>query len=240
MRTGTKRWCIRTRTILICITGIGTRSLLRTILLLLLPALAAPASGTDAIVVLDRRQLRLERMHATPSHHLRLTLAYFEYSWNPETIHAAVRNSARIFAQCGVAIAKAELVRIDAPARFHDFHTPESRELARALRLPRPTIYFVAGTRQQPAFDAEAIGRGNSGTRPELRDTVWVARGARDLDIVLAHELAHVLMDSGEHSEESGNLLREDTAPQNMHLTQAQCTRLRETATSNGLLRPVR
>jgi hypothetical protein len=217
-----------------------TRSLLRTILLLLLPALAAPASGADAIVVLDRRELRLERVHATPSHHLRLTLAYFEYIWNPETIHAAVQNSARILAQCGVAIAKAELLRIDAPARFHDFHTPESRELARALPLPRPTIYFVAGTRQQPAFDAEAIGRGNSGTRPELRDTVWVARGARDVDIVLAHELAHVLLDSGEHSEESGNLMREDTAPQNTHLTQAQCTRLRETATSNGLLRSVR
>jgi hypothetical protein len=240
MRTGTKPWCIHTRTILICITGIGTRSLARTILLLLLPALAAPASGTDAIVVLDRRELRLERIHATPSHHLRLTLAYFEYSWNPETIHAAVRNSARIFAHCGVAIAKAELVRIDAPARFHDFHTPESRQLARALRFPRPTIYFVARTRQQPAFEAEAIGRGNSGSRPELRDTVWVARGARDLDIVLAHELAHVLMDSGEHTEESGNLMREDTAPQNTYLTQAQCTRLRETATSNGLLRPVR
>ena len=240
MRTGTKRWCIRTRTILICITGIGTRSLLRTIFLLLLPALAAPASGADAIVVLDRRELRLERIHATPSHHLRLTLAYFEYSWNPETIHAAVRNTARILAQCGVTIAKAELVRIDAPARFHDFHTPESRELARALPLPRPTVYFVAGTRQLPAFEAEAIGRANSGSRPELRDTVWVARGARDLDIVLAHELAHVLMDSGGHVAEPGNLMREDTAPGNTRLDEAQCNRLRETATANGLLRPVR
>jgi len=218
----------------------GTRSLLRTFLLLLLPALAAPASGADAIVVLDRRELGLERVHATPSHHLGLALAYFEHSWNPEAIHAAVRSSARILAQCGVAVAKAELVRIDAPARFRNFHTPDSRELARALRLPRPTIYFVARTRQLPAFEAEAIGRANSGSRPELRDTVWVTRGARDLDIVLAHELAHVLMDSGEHSEESGNLMREDTAPQNTYLTQAQCARLRETASSNGLLQPVR
>jgi hypothetical protein len=240
MRTGMGRWCIRTRTILICITGMGTRSLLRTILLLLLPALAAPASGADAIVVLDRRELRLERVHATPSHHLGLALAYFEDSWNPEAIHAAVRGSARILAQCGVRISKAELVRIDAPARFHDFHTPESRELARALPLPGPTVYFVAGTRQLPAFEAEAIGRANSGSRPELRDTVWVTRGARDLDIVLAHELAHVLMDSGEHSEDSGNLMREDTAPQNRWLSAEQCVRLRETATTNGLLRPAR
>lgn len=202
--------------------------------------LATPVSGEDTIIVLDRRELRLERIHATPSHHLDLVLAYFDVGWRPDAIHAAVRSAARIFAQCGVAIAKAELVRIDAPARFHDFHTPESRELARALPLPRPTIYFVAGTRQQPAFDAEAIGRGNSGTRRELRDTVWVARGARDIDIVLAHELAHVLMDSGEHSAESGNLMREDTAPQNTHLTPAQCARLREAASANGLLQPLR
>jgi hypothetical protein len=216
------------------------KSLLRTVLFALLPALAAPASGDDSIVILDRRELNFERSPAMPSHHLSLVLAYFDVGWSPEAIHAAVRNSARILAQCGVRISKAELVRIDAPERYRDFHVPESRELARALSLPTPTIYFVAGTRQQPAFEAEAIGRGNSGTRPELRDTVWVTRGARDLDIVLAHELAHVLMDSGEHSEESDNLMREDTAPQNTHLTQAQCTRLRETATSNGLLRSVR
>ena len=131
-------------------------------------------------------------------------------------------------------------MRLEAPARYRVFDTPTSRELARELALSKPTIYFVAGTRQQPAFDAEAIGRGNSATRPELKDTVWVARGARDLDIVLAHELAHVLMDSGAHSGEPANLMREDTAPDNTRLNQAQCTRLRETATANGLLQPVR
>jgi hypothetical protein len=215
-------------------------SLSRTLIALLLSALCAPVWGGNTIAILDRRELAFERGAPGASHELNLVLAYFDVGWRPEAIHAAVRNSARILAQCAVAITKVELVRIDAPARFHDFHTPDSRALARALSLSRPTIYFVAGTRQRPAFEAEAIGRGNSGTRPELRDTVWVARGARDLDIVLAHELAHVLMDSGEHSEDLGNLMREDTAPQNTHLTQAQCTRLRETASSNGLLQPVR
>lgn len=215
-------------------------SLRRALLLLLLPALAAPAWGGDSISVLERRELALERSTAAPSHHLNLALAYFSGSWTPDVIQAAVRESARILAQCGVALAKAELVLIAAPARYRDFHTPDSRELARTLPLPKPTIYFVAGTRQQPAFDAEAIGRGNSGTRPELRDTVWVMRGARDLEIVLAHELAHVLMDSGEHSEAPGNLMREDTAPRNNRLSGAQCRRLRETATLNGLLLPAR
>ena len=211
--------------------------LLRMLLLLLV---LAPAWAGSSIAILDRQALAIGRSAATPSHRLDLVLAYFEDSWRPVTIRSAVRKSAQILAQCGVEIAKAELVRLDAPARFRVFDTPRSRELAGTLALSRPTIYFVADTRQQPAFEAEAIGRANSGTRPELRDTVWVTRGARDPDIVLAHELAHVLMDSGEHSEESGNLMREETTPQNTRLTQAQCARLRETATANGLLQPVR
>jgi hypothetical protein len=212
----------------------------RTLLLLLLPALAAPAWGEDSISVLERRELALERSAAAPTHHLSLVLAYFKGSWEPELIHTALRKTTAIFAQCGVAIAKAELVLIGAPARYRDFHTPASRELAHALGLPKPTIYFVVDTRQQPAFEAEAIGRGNSGTRPELRDTVWITRGTRDPEIVLAHELAHVLMNSGEHVVVPENLMREDTAPRNTRLTQAQCARLRETATVNGLLQPAR
>ena len=88
------------------------------------------------------------------------------------------------------------------------------------------------------AFDAEAIGRGNSQTRPELRDTVWITRGTRDLGIAMTHEIVHVLMDSGEHSEEPDNLMRDETAPGNSRLTPAQCARLLEAGTANGLLGP--
>ena len=63
-------------------------------------------------------------------------------------------------------------------------------------------------------------------------------RAATDLGIVLTHELAHVLMDSGEHSEAPGNLMHEDTAPANTKLSEAQCARLRDTGSTNGLLRP--
>jgi hypothetical protein len=151
---------------------------------------------------------------------------------------AQAQESARILGQCGVAMENAELVRIGAPDRFRDFHSSTSRELARSVPLRKPAVYFVAGTRQRPAFDAEAIGRGNSRTRPELAGTVWVTRAARDLGIALAHELAHVLMDSGEHSEEPGNLMRDETAPGNVRLSAAQCAQLRETGTANGLLSP--
>lgn len=210
---------------------------LRTLLVVPLTALCAPAWGADSIAVLERRALAIERT-AGASHYLDLTAAYFDDGWTPEAIQAALREGAQILAQCRIGIAHVALVRIGAPVRYRDFYTPISRELAGALALPKPTIYFVARTRQQPAFEAEAIGRGNSGSRPELRDTVWVTRGARDLGIVLAHELAHVLMDSGEHSDQPQNLLREETAPGRTRLDAAQCARLRDTASANGLLSP--
>ena len=205
---------------------------------LLLLLVVLPAFAQEPITILERRELPVAQATAAPTHRLVLTLAVLERAgWATDDIYAAVSESARILSQCGVALEKAELVRIGAPARFHVDYTPRSRELARALALPRPTIYFVADTRQRPAFDAEAIGRGNSGTRPELRDTVWITRAAADLGIVLSHELAHVLMNSGEHSEEPNNLMRENTSPENTSLSPDQCERLRATGLSNGLLR---
>ena len=207
------------------------------VVLVMLAALSAPAWGADSIAVLERRVLVIERT-ARASHHLELTVAYFDDSWTHEAIQAALREGAQILAQCQIGITRVALVRIGAPARYRDFYTPISRELASALALPKPTIYLVDRTRQQPAFEAEAIGRGNSASRPELRDTVWVTRGARDLGIVIAHELAHVLMDSGEHSGAPDNLMREETASGRVRLDAAQCARLRETASANGLLSP--
>ena len=192
------------------------------ILVLLLAALPAWGQNPEAVAVLERREIRLESIADPAARDLRLTLAFLEGTgWTAEAVLAAANESARILSQCGVALKTVELLRVGAPVRYHDFLTPVSRELAAALQLRKPTIYFVAGTRQHPAFDAEAIGRGNSGSRPELRDTIWLTRSTRDLGIVLAHELAHVLMDSGEHSEEQDNLMREDTAPENTRLSKA-------------------
>lgn len=175
------------------------------------------------------------RRHAT--HRLTLTLVYFTDSdWSRDAVVQAVGNAAEILEQCGMLLREVELVRVAAPRRYHYFNTPVSRELARTLRLARPAVYFVTDTRQQPAFDAEAIGRGNSKTRPELADSVWVTRATRDVGVALAHELVHVLTDSGEHVELAGNLMQAETTPENTRLTSTQCTRLRDVGTKNGLL----
>jgi len=211
---------------------------MRTLVFLLLAATPVYAQDTGPISVIERAEIPVARGVDAPPHGASVTFAYLENTgWGPEQILPAVAQLAKILEQCGVALTSAELVRIAAPARFRDFVTPTSRQLAQALQLAKPTVYFVAGTRQRPAFDAEAIGRGNSRTRPELADTVWITRGTRDLGIALAHELVHVLMDSGEHSDAPGNLMREETAREHTRLTDAQCTRIRITGLANGLVR---
>ena len=212
---------------------------MRMLFLLLLVAFPAWAQDSAAISVVERREVALAPVPGSPAYELRLTLAYLDGTgWTPGTIVEAANASARILAQCGLALKAVELIRVAAPSRFHDFLSPVSRELAAALQLRKPAVYFIAGTRQRPAFDAEAIGRGNSRTRPELRDTVWIARGTRDLEIAMTHELVHLLMDSGQHSEEPGNLMRDETAPGNSRLSAAQCKRIQETGGANGLLTP--
>ena len=96
-----------------------------------------------------------------------------------------MRETAAIFGQCGVAVDDAEWLSLSAPPRFLDFSTPVARELARLQPVRRPAVYLVRDTRNRPAFDAEAIGRGNSRSRPELADTVWITAATRDAGIVL-------------------------------------------------------
>jgi hypothetical protein len=211
----------------------------------LISATAAPAQD-EAVRVAARRVLRTADIYAQPpltgpAHELDVTLAYFQGSgWDEARIVGLFRQAAPILAQCRVVAARAEIVAIEAPESYRYYATPTARIVARRLGLAKPTVYFVVDTRQEPAFDAEAIGTGNSRTRPELAGTVWITRGARDPAHVLAHELVHVLADSGAHVEAPGNLMREDTDAQSTALTGAQCAAVIAGGTSNGWLKPRR
>jgi hypothetical protein len=205
----------------------------------------AVAGGGERIALVEQEtltaaQLGLSATGEPPSHTLHLTAVVLEGTgWMRREVLAAVVEVAALLAPCRVGLTGVELLRVGAPERFHDFHTPTARLLARQLQPGKPTLYFVRDTRQQPAFDAEAIGRGNSRTRPELADSVWVTRAAPDVGIVLAHELVHVLSDSGEHVAAPGNLMEDRSAPGNRALTAAQCAQLRTVGTRHGLLQAV-
>ena len=174
---------------------------------------------------------------AQPRLTLPLTVVVLNGSgWTRERADSALRDAAAILAQCGVTLEPAGFHIVEVPASRMDFSTPVARELARAHPMPRPTLYLVRDTRSRPAFEAEAIGRGNSATRPEIANTVWMTAGVRDPGIALAHELVHVLMDSGEHSDDARNLMRDETSQKSTKLSGAQCARLVDNGKANGLL----
>lgn len=196
-------------------------------------ALAQIPPGKPQAAPAAKRAARVKTTHL-----LHLTAVRLERAgWTEQGAMVVVRGAGRILAQCGVLLERVELVSLAVPPVYMDLATPVSGDLANNFRVTKPAVYFVRNTRRNPSFEAEAFGRGNTKTRPELTDTVWITFTARDPGIALAHELAHVLMDSGEHSEEPGNLMRDETSARNTTLTPAQCARLRDTATANGLLK---
>lgn len=167
------------------------------------------------------------------------TFTYFEdTAWTRADLRRHARRMADILGRCGIRVSRVEVHALDGPAVYRYFRTEIAERLARRLELPRPTVYFVRDTLAIHAYDAVAFGKSNSTTRPALRDTVWFTEDTRDPGLALAHELVHVLMDSGEHVETPGNLMRADTAPANTELTERQCREIVERGTANGLLEP--
>ena len=209
-------------------------------------ACAAFAQTTDDAPVRIVRSLAvaadaIEVGSATPpAHQMHLTLRVMSGTgWSAENVLDAAKRAAGILAQCAIRTS-IELHEFDGPKRYRSLFTPVSRDLAKRLALPKPAVLFVADTLQKPAFDAEAIGRSNGRTRPEMADTVWIVSGARDLPVVIAHELVHVLADSGVHSDEAQNLMRDEACLTSTRLTPAQCNAILVRASANGLLQPLK
>ena len=170
--------------------------------------------------------------------HFELTAVVIDGTgWQIADAQQAITQALPILAQCGVAPQRIRLVQIAAPEAYRDLSPQASRQLAAQLAPARPAIFFVRNTRMRPPFEAEAFGIGNTRARPELVSTIWVTRSAADLPETLAHELFHVIANSGEHSEHEANLMYDRTAPGRHQLTPAQCSTLRETGQQNRLLR---
>ena len=210
------------------------RSLAGAALALVLASCAAIAA--EEVRVVDRRTIPApglrDATHAVTLH----AYAFAGTSWRAEDVTAAMPRAAELLAQCAIAVSRIEVAWLEAPRRFRYYYTPDSRDLMRRLEAPRPAVFFVEDARNEPAYDDEAIGLANSSRRPELANTVWIAHGARDLAHAIAHELVHVLADSGEHSSEPDNLMRDETSQSNVRLTPAQCARVRNRGEANGLL----
>ncbi|NND92824.1 MAG: S8/S53 family peptidase [Granulosicoccus sp.] len=147
--------------------------------------------------------------------------------WSDAEVVRVLEQAQDILAFCGIRFTDVSLRRIRAPEYLRDLHTGSARTLMEAIRYSGParrtTIVFARDTRMSTPFDAEAFGKANTRTRPWLTDTVWLTLALRDRGIALAHELFHVLSNSGTHSSRSGNLMLSRTTGNNRTLEAQQC-----------------
>jgi hypothetical protein len=196
-------------------------------------------AAAEAFLVQSRTEVPIApRADAAPRQAaLRLTAVLIDGSgWREPDLGAGISEAIGILGQCGVTASGFALLRVTTPPAYRDLSNPESRTLAATLAVPRPTLYFVRDTRNRPAFDAEAFGGGNTRSRPELTHSVWITRQAPDLPETLAHELFHVLANSGAHSDDPANLMYPRTAPGRHLLSRQQCAELLDTGLRSGLL----
>lgn len=193
---------------------------------------------TAAGRVLDRGTLYPAAGNAgTSGHRMRLAFGYFtDTAWTFDALQRHAGRAAGILAACDIRLDPVAVHVLAGPQLYRYFQDAIGSDLVAQTRLAKPTVYFVRDTLQVAAFDAEAIGRQNSASRPALRYTVWMTQDTRDPGIALAHELAHVLMDSGEHVDRPGNLMRAETSPGGTDLTEQQCARMVRAGSRNGLL----
>jgi hypothetical protein len=140
------------------------------------------------------------------------------------------------FAQCAIRTDSVTVHWFDGPSRFRHYLQDQAVELSRQSGFGKPTVYFLKDSLERDRYDAVSFGRSNSRARPTLSDTIWITSHLPNLAVGLAHELAHILMDSGEHTMEPGNLMLERTAENNIRITRDQCERITTVGKANGLL----
>ncbi len=175
------------------------------------------------------------------THQLRPTLVILEGTgWQIGAIREAMAKAAPILAQCGIVIPQITVRVVEGPERVKNFRNDWSAELVSELAPERPAVFFVRDTLQEIPFDAEAIGRSNSRKRRQLADTVWMTAVAQDIDISLAHELYHVVADSGQHDSDPMNLMHERSNGTNTTLRASQCLRVIRVGEALGNLTPIR
>ncbi len=196
-----------------------------------------PLADTANIVRGDSVTLT-ERVPAADEITMELSLAALRGSgWDADVIASMVRFTAATLGQCGIVLTRARLQTLEASPYLLDFQIGTAKTLMAQIDLPSPIVVLVRDTNREIGFEGEAFGRTNSRTRPWLRDTIWLIADTRSPGAALAHELFHVLTDSGEHHPDADNLMYESTEAKQPVLSAQQCRRAIEIGVRNGLLR---
>lgn len=168
--------------------------------------------------------------------HLPLDVLVLDDRWTTSRIETVLDSAREPLRQCGVTVTNVNARRFVGPDYLRDLSTGTAKTIMDAASTTRATVVFARDTRMDVPFTGEAFGVGNTRDRPWLRHSVWMTEDIKDPGLALAHELVHVLSNSGDHVQDAGNLMAERTQPGQDRLNQRQCLQLRETGKNLALL----
>jgi len=167
---------------------------------------------------------------------LPLEVLVLDAGWSQARITGLLQAAYVILAQCGIGAGGLSLYFVEAPDYLHDLSTGTAKTLLEAVGGNGLTVVLARDTRMQAEFTGEAFGIGNTSTRPWLTNSVWLMLDVDDPGIALAHELYHVLANSGDHIDGVANLMQSRTHPDSTELTAEQCQSARGNGVGSGLL----
>lgn len=160
--------------------------------------------------------------------------------WPKELVSKSLLEAEGLLAQCNIAFNSVTISELSIPAYLRDLETGSARTLMSALsnnsEFKPIKVFYARNTRMLTQFDGEAFGRGNTRRRPWLQDSVWLMNGIEDTGIALAHELYHVLSNSGEHNQITNNLMQTRTTQGRTEINPLQCEAAIRIAKDNQLL----
>lgn len=195
-----------------------------------------PLADRAKVELTARRQYR---SGISTAHELSLRVAVLTEHWLATDVETTLATALQLLAQCDIATAQIELSEYQVSPWLRDLATGTAHTVLTRMRENDQTIaiVFANDTQMHEAYDAEAFGAGNTGNRPWLRNSVWLTRATADPGIALAHELFHVIVNSGEHSDRRGNLMQRRTRPGETDLTAYQCENARASGLARSLFR---
>lgn len=172
-----------------------------------------------------------------------LTLVLFaESKWTPELILQELRDTERIYAQCGVSFRPITLIETSSkPAKkwWSDFNAKADAKIFNSrVMTASPTILYrwAGGSYSWPRYYLESDIEGGPAAYPQLLDNAVVSfKGYQDNKnsayipadySVTAHELAHILLNSP-HNFIYGDLLCGGPTCKGTHLAPESCEKIR-------------
>jgi hypothetical protein len=167
---------------------------------------------------------------------LSLDILILDERWSRQRIEHALQQAYQILAQCAVIPGEISIHAVKGDDYLRDLSTGSASTLLEAVGSANTTLVFARDTRMQAQYLGEAFGLGNTRRRPWLANSVWLMLDVEDAGIALAHELYHVIANSGAHVEGVANLMQARTRPESLVLTIDQCQLAQVKGVDNQLL----